>query len=135
MIKKKEQKKKDFESIKIKKSESEKNNSNDYGLFTLRAVQEWEGEKSWIAESEPKVGLSGGKSKEKLHKNEKQNSNTTTNYKLQNVNIFQRIKHNFCIRIKQKALTNLARKLSGYISDKRRGQLDAKNRDCVGSLE
>ena len=49
--------------------------------------------------------------------------------------IFQRIKHNFCIRIKQKASTNLARKLGGNISDKRRGQLDAKNRDGVGSLE
>ena len=118
-----------------RKKERKKKDSNDHWLFTLRAVQEWEGEKSWIAESEPKVGLSGGKSKEKLHKNEKQNCNTTTNYKLQNVNIFQRIKHNFCIRIKQKAFTNLARKLGGNISDKRRGQLDAKNRDRVGSLE
>ena len=44
-------------------------------MFTLRAVQEWEGARSWKAESEPEVELSGSKNKEKLHKNEKQNSN------------------------------------------------------------
>ena len=52
-----------------------------------------------------------------------------------NCKISTSFRHNFCIRIKQKALTNLARKLGGNISDERRGQLDAKNRDCVGSLE